>query len=535
MFVYEKIFSYVLDKYSTTNSNHYNDNNIVYILSCHLLSHSKMNLDDYNIIKYIHYKYYILKNFIFNPSTSHEDKEIILKIFCEVQCKYNALVRFKQTLSVKIKKYLSNPVDLDFSELGQVKEHLKIDIIHQGIKYNFSVSDLIRIINTSLSYDDEFFPEPTVIKNPWNNKPFGKNNLYSIYFRILHSSVKMPILFSRFFHSNFNLKDFVYNNQYIINKYIIENSNNMTNTMKYRYITEMIIEYNLVNSTYRINIGKSFPKSIIHEVFNSYLKLYLFAYYSYEDDIRRVYRKKLFKKLKHFNTLNPYFGSVVKFNDIYKMYYLSIMIEKSDFHIFGVPQYFPKPSMFCLKEKVFYIDSITSYAEINEFSYFPLFKNRNEDNQTNHILKCNDILNAFKFVRNYIFSEIQLDFIKNNYNNHIDTNITSETGSDINDMSDQLRELLSNLHQLQVDIDVFNDTISDDDSINEEGTRHGVSLITTSNNTSLFIQDNTIEGEYEEYEEMYNFHTLFEESETLDGFTDNNDDTHDDGSANNII
>ena len=535
MFVYESILSYVLDKHSNTNSNE--QNNILYIFMSHFLSHSKMNIENYHMTEYIRFKYYILKNFIFNPSTSREDKEIILKTFCEIQNKYNTLIRFKHISRMKTKKYLDTPIDLQFNEMTETKESLKIDIIQNNIKYCFSISDLIRIINTCLSYEDEFFPEPTVIKNPWNNDPFDKSHLYSIYFHILHSNIKMPILFSSFFYSNFNLKDFVINNQYIINKYIIENSNHMTNTLKYSYITEMIIEYNVRHKSCKINISKTFPKSLLHNEFNSYIKLYLYAYYSYEDDIRILYRKRLFKKLKQFNTFNPYFGSFVKFNDIYKMYYLSNMIENPDCHIFGIPKYFPKPSVFCLKEKRFYIDSIRSYAQINDFSYFPLFENRDEDKQTKYILKCNDILHVFKFVRNYIFSDFQLDFIKNNYDNHIDTSITNESVSDINDMNDQLRELLSNLHHLQYDIDEFNDTIIDDDIDDidvQVDTRHGVSLITAiDQDTPLFIHHNTGESDRDEYEDVYHFHTLVEESDTLDGFAENNDDTLDGFAENN--
>ena len=534
MFVYENIISHVLNKYSNIKMNCQTDS-ILYIFTNHILSHTNIFVSNNNIMEYIRFKYYILKNFIFNSSTSPECKDVLLKFFCEIQHKYNTLIRFKNISRIKTKKYLDYPIDLQFNELTETKESLKIDIIQNNIKYCFCISDLIKIINTCLSYEDEFFPEPTVIKNPWNNDPFDKSHLYSIYFHILHSNIKMPILFSRFFYSNFNLKKFVINNQYIINKYIIENSNNMTNTLKYRYIDEMITEYNIRYKTCKINISKTFPNSLLHNEFNSYLKLYLYAYYSYEDDIRILYRKILFKKLKHFKSLNPYFGNMVKFNDIYKMYYLSLMIEDPirQGYIFGVPKYFPKSSVICLKEKGFYIDSITSYAKINEFSYFPVFKNDNEeDKHTNYILKCNDILDLFKFVRNYNFSQIQYDYIKQKHNKDICDKI-NEKVLDVTDMNEQLRELLCNLHHLQDDIDEFNNTISDDeddeddehhDSIQniQQSTQQGLSLSITSAHDPPFII-NTTEIERTEYEDMYRFNTLVEASNTLSGFVDNDD------------
>ena len=534
MFVYENIISHVLNKYSNIKMNCQTDS-ILYIFTNHFLSHTNIFVSNNNIMEYIRFKYYILKNFIFNSSTSPECKDVLLKFFCEIQHKYNTLIRFKNISRIKIKKYLDDPLDLQFNKLTETKESLRIDIIQNNIKYCFSISDLIRIINTCLSYEDEFFPEPTVIKNPWNNDPFDKSHLYSIYFHILHSNIKMPILFSRFFYSNFNLKDFVINNQHIINKYTIENSNNMTNTLKYNYITEMIIEYNVRHQSCKINISKTFPKALLHNEFNSYLKLYLYAYYSYEDDIRILYRKILFKKLKHFKSLNPYFGNMVKFNDIYKMYYLSLMIENPirQGYIFGVPKYFPKSSVICLKEKGFYIDSITSYAKINEFSYFPVFKNDNEeDKYTNYILKCNDILDLFKFVRNYNFSQIQYDFIKQKYNINIRCDNINEQLLDVTDMNEQLRELLSNLHHLQDDIDEFNNTISDEDDEDDEDenfirniqlpTQQGLSLSMTSVHDSPFII-NTNTSDCDEYEDMERFNTLVETSNTLSDFIDNDD------------
>ena len=220
MFVYENIISHVLNKYSNIKMNCQTDS-ILYIFTNHILSHTNIFVSNNNIMEYIRFKYYILKNFIFNSSTSPECKDVLLKFFCEIQHKYNTLIRFKNISRIKTKKYLDYPIDLQFNELTETKESLKIDIIQNNIKYCFCISDLIKIINTCLSYEDEFFPEPTVIKNPWNNDPFDKSHLYSIYFHILHSNIKMPILFSRFFYSNFNLKKFVINNQYIINKYII--------------------------------------------------------------------------------------------------------------------------------------------------------------------------------------------------------------------------------------------------------------------------------------------------------------------------
>ena len=73
MFVYENILSHVLNKYSSINLNEKTDN-ILYIFTSHFLSDCKHKFSNYSVMEYIRFKYYILKNFIFHPSTSRECK-----------------------------------------------------------------------------------------------------------------------------------------------------------------------------------------------------------------------------------------------------------------------------------------------------------------------------------------------------------------------------------------------------------------------------------------------------------------------------
>ena len=49
----------------------------------------------------------------------------------------------------------------------------------------------------------------------------------------------------------------------------------------------MIDNYNMYvsNKHCQIIISKEFPRHLLHNTFNSYIKMFLFAHYSYEDDI----------------------------------------------------------------------------------------------------------------------------------------------------------------------------------------------------------------------------------------------------------
>ena len=429
MNIYKQIISHVFKSHSI-NKYHINDEAIIDLFVNRFCSYTPKSKIHETHAKFIEFKYFILKNFIFNSIVSEYSRNKLLDLFCKAQSLYLSLVKFKRVLLFKSKRYLDTQLDLNFSDLSSYNKSLKIDIIHENTKYIFSISDLIRIINASLSYDVNFFPEPTLIKNPWNNKPFKKTDLYNIYFFISNSKIPMPILFSRFFQANFNLKNYEIYNQFIIKDYIIENCHNLSEIQKYKYILEMILYYN--NNTMILNkllhIDSNFPKSRLHEIFNPYIKLYLLARYSYEDDIRLLNRVRLFAKLKLLKRNNTLFGRKMVCCNIKKLYYISLITHNKDDIIFKFPSYIPPPSMICVNSRSFYIDYIPSIN--NNYSYFCEFDNRktlkinNLLNRTNNTyITIKDVQALFVFINNYVFTEKQNNIIRDKY--HQTTPVTS--------------------------------------------------------------------------------------------------------------
>ena len=127
------------------------------------------NRDSLTWQKYIKYKYFILTNYLHinnNNVIDNEVKDEILQLFSSTQKRVMALYRFKDVCIRKTKKYLDDPQDLQFNLLSEMPKKHTMDIIQVGIRYQFSIFDLIRIINTSLSYEYNFFTDPKKIKNP---------------------------------------------------------------------------------------------------------------------------------------------------------------------------------------------------------------------------------------------------------------------------------------------------------------------------------------------------------------------------------
>jgi len=412
MIVFEEIFNRVT-KLEKKNSG--NINNITDILPFSMYFNSLVfkTSNNYSWEKYIKYKFFILNNFLRIKCNYYINNTFIqqmLELFCKVQKHVISLYKFKNICLFKTKKYLGEQQDMNFNLLREMKSLYTIDIIQEGIKYQFSIFDLIRIINTSLSYEFNFFTDPKEIKNPWNNIPFTHANLYNIYFYIqslsLTTNIKMPILFARFFESNFCLKHYENHNQLIIKKYVIEHFHTFSKTKKLNYIYNMIDSFNIKRlSKFHINIDHNFPENKLLETMEPFLKLHLLANYSYDDDLLRDYRNKLSKKLRIFRDNNPLFGRRISVLQIHKLYYISCLYHIEKIPIFVVGNiYIPPPDLICIKKRCYYIGEYT----INNYSSTPNFEKNTEKI---HL----DIRGLFPFIKNFVFAQHHNNIIKTKY------------------------------------------------------------------------------------------------------------------------
>ena len=416
--------------------------------------------------KYTKYKYFILKNFLCANNFDTTKKEHLLDIFSTTQNKLLALYKFKNICLFKTKKLLDDQMDLNFNPLSEMSSRYKIDIIQDNIRQQFSIFDLTRIINTSLSYEYNFFPDPTKIKNPWNNKPFSIANLYNIYFFIKNNSnINMSILFSRFYQSNFCLNHFELYNQFIIKNYIIENCHLFDESKKVIYIHVMLDYYNSKYKSFAINIDLRFPVKRLIDVMDKYIKLYLLAIYSYEDDLRIKYKSILMRRLRTFNKENPFFGRRIVSLSVKKLYYMSRLYYEEK-HIIFLPDnvYFPKPDMILLDQQCYLVD----YIENNNYSIFPIFDSTSQyDNREQKIIEL-----LSPIIKKYTFNETQLDIIKNKYYSIVCEKIQAgnNTSDRLNDDEDQYQD-----QDQDNDTETYTDDLDDNEITNNEITNNVMS------------------------------------------------------------
>jgi len=233
-------------------------------------------------------------------------REKFIQYFCKIQKTYYALCRFAFLYKYK-KSVMSVTTDMGLNDININNKNV-LCIYHIDTRYLFNINDLIKIINTSLTNAPMFFVEPLASKNPYNNLPFIKSNLYNIYFFIRFNTNIYDDLFFKFFHCNFDLSLFYKKYEHLLREYSIKNFiKNLPDSDFIGEINKMLYRYNYNNNN-KIIINNEFPKKKLIKIMKPYLVLYLQSIYSLIPIIKVKSGIELNNKLNKFQVFNPIFG-----------------------------------------------------------------------------------------------------------------------------------------------------------------------------------------------------------------------------------
>lgn len=254
-------------------------------------------------------KFGYLKTIMDNEYYNKETKELFVNIFNSTQRHLLVLTKFSQNMKMRYFKVRSKS-DLYMNPIG-IQQHNVISVIHSKNAYLFTFMDLTKIIEASLTNSPDFFSSPLPIKNPYNNIPFTKANLYNMYFAIKKSDFVLSPLFHNFFLSNFNLKTFKKKNEVLIRESAIRNIMN-TSSVSYRkmLVTRMIKWYNFrkKNKKNHLAISEKFPANELVAIMAPYLRLFMSYLYTLDMHERYYSEDKLEDKLDRFRKFNSRFG-----------------------------------------------------------------------------------------------------------------------------------------------------------------------------------------------------------------------------------
>ena len=232
------------------------------------------------------------------------EKTKFLDAFCKAQRTYHAMSRFAFLFRWKKAPYRIT-VDLILNPISET-QHNVIAILQNNNKYLFTTMDLKNMLETSLSNSPYFFAEPLVTKNPYNNMPFDKGMLYTIYFKMKRGYSVMSPLFHQYFLANFNLCRFRAENSVLIRKTYIDKyvRNTDANTLR----DECIRMLQSFTCTKKIRIDDDFPTEKLMDIFRPYLQLYYTYYYTLDINARTTSLSLLKGNLLRFAEFNPKFG-----------------------------------------------------------------------------------------------------------------------------------------------------------------------------------------------------------------------------------
>jgi len=249
----------------------------------------------------IKFKYFICE--LNNIFLTENQKEDFINIFCKLQKTYFALSRFAYMYKYKKAKIVVD-FDLCLSPIN-INNKNSVCLLQENYKFYFKINDLINIIDTALSNSPNFFSDPLISKNPYNNVPFNKSTLYNIYFSIISKTFIVSELIYKFFLSNFDLDKFEKKYEYLIRDHAIQKyvKNSDDNTL-YNSVFSMLNSYNYAS----IEIHPNFPKKKLVDIMKPYLIIYFSHKYSLISTEKMYSKNILHKKLKDLCIFNPAFG-----------------------------------------------------------------------------------------------------------------------------------------------------------------------------------------------------------------------------------
>jgi hypothetical protein len=280
-----------------------------------------------------------------------------IDFFCKIQRTYNAFSRLAFIYKYK-KSAMSVTTDIGLNDIT-INDKNILCIYHFNSRYLFNINDLLKIINTSITNSYMFFSQPLPSKNPYNNLPFTKSNLYNIYIFLKFKTNIYNDIFIKFFNCDFNLTTFYHKYEYLLRQYILDNFiKNSTEDVLIQEIKKMINNFNKKTSK-KITINDEFPKKRLIKIMKPYLMLYLQSHYSFVPIIKNNAIVLLNSKLKKFQKFNPKFG-----RKIYKLGFKNCPNFKRKSYVKSV-QFLDNHIAFNCDEETNFLTNHTYYNEID--------------------------------------------------------------------------------------------------------------------------------------------------------------------------
>lgn len=256
----------------------------------------------------MHKKYAFIRELMKNPFMTQEQFDEIMVMFSQAQRLYFAMTRFVHHCKIKIAK-VQVQTDLFLNTLDPASRHT-FKLLHDGKVYYYALTDLVNLLITSITHSTNMFVMPLPCKNPYNNLPFRKHDLYNMYFHMQRVFVRVPALIELYFNHNFDVYRLKkYHENTLLHHVVDETIKNMSVDRMVLMFVEMETS---VMSMDHVYVGLVERQSVV-KYMRPHLYLYLLCKYVTDPFLRGNYHDELKWKLEQFHHANPDFFQIKRF------------------------------------------------------------------------------------------------------------------------------------------------------------------------------------------------------------------------------
>jgi len=254
-------------------------------------------------IKLVEHKYCYIRNMMMNPFMTTEIFDTTLTMFGYSQKLYFAMGVAKVQVDT----------DLYMNVLSPKSKHT-FPLLQDGKIYYFALSDLVRLIQNSISNSSSMFLMPIPCKNPYNNSLFRKHDLYNMYFQMRRVFVRVPALIELYYSYDFNIYNLKKYHENMLLHHVVRQE--LDSMQLDRLITLFVdMEYSIMKGN---EVFVALPERVmLVKCMKPFLHLFMLCKYITDPYLRSNYHDELKWKLTQFHNANPEYFIVKRFLNRY--------------------------------------------------------------------------------------------------------------------------------------------------------------------------------------------------------------------------
>jgi len=248
----------------------------------------------------------VLENSFINEGT----RVLIAHLYTRIRKTYDGFTKFARLWRWYKARNASVDTDLFMNSLDSFKPSQTFRLLQAGTKYNFRITDLLKIWSMSLANCCSFHPRPQLPKNPYTNLEFNLGHLANIYLHARKLDFNIPILITLFWQNSLDMEKFRTEGYPMLKEAAVRNymCDNSQETLFYDIINMIsALDRHLSNRNVSMDLLPSIKKAFIEDM-KPFLKKYLLSKHTCNPLKKRRFKREVISDLKRYFIDHPLAG-----------------------------------------------------------------------------------------------------------------------------------------------------------------------------------------------------------------------------------